>query len=170
MQEAKLRNASRKQALRKRKASRSSRSKSTQSDSSTSPGTREKLLDAGELLFSVRGYNCVSTREIAAAANANLGSIPYYFGSKENLLKEVIRRRALPELEDRAVGVSRVLEAAGDGLPDVVAILKAYLDPVVLSRARPWWPRSTTRVCARAAWRAPDCGTQSIARRESRGG
>jgi AcrR family transcriptional regulator len=130
MQEARSRNPSRKQALAKRKTVRSLRSKSSLADSSTPPGTRGKLLDAAELLFAERGYNGASTREIAAAAKANLGSIPYYFGSKENLLKEVIRRRALPELEDRAIGVRRVLEAAGDGIPDVVAILKADLDPV----------------------------------------
>jgi AcrR family transcriptional regulator len=130
MQEARSRNASRKQTLAKRKARRYSRSKSAPAGSSAPPGTREKLLDAAELLFADRGYNGVSTREIAAAAKANLGSIPYYFRSKGNLLKEVVRRRALPELEDRAVGVRRVLEAAGEGIPDVVAILKADLDPV----------------------------------------
>ena len=97
-------------------------------------GARAQLLDAAEALFSERGYNGVSTRDIAARAGVNLGSIPYYFGSKENLLKEVLRRRATPELEDRAAGVKKVLDDAGSKAPDVVAILRADLEPVFRRR------------------------------------
>lgn len=99
-----------------------------------SPRTRDLLLDAAESLFAERGFNGVSVRKIAAAANANLGSIPYYFGSKENLLKEVVKRSAVPELEERAAGVKKVLEAAGDGVPDVRAILEADLEPMFRRR------------------------------------
>lgn len=91
--------------------------------------TRDKILDAAEALFADKGYNGASTRDIAALAEANLGMIPYYFGSKENLLKEVIRRRAVPELEERAMAVRAVLTAAGDGVPDIAAILRADLQP-----------------------------------------
>ncbi len=97
-------------------------------------GARELLLDAAERLFAERGYNGVSTRQIAEAASVNLGSIPYYFGNKENLLKEVIERRAVPELEDRAAGVRRVLDAVGDGTPDIVDVLMADLEPVFRRR------------------------------------
>jgi len=37
------------------------------------------------------GYARTTTRDIAAAANSNLGSIGYHFGSKEALLNEAIR-------------------------------------------------------------------------------
>ena len=97
-------------------------------------GARELLLDAAERLFAEQGYNGVSTRQIADTAKVNLGSIPYYFGNKETLLKEVIERRAIPELEDRAAGVQKVLDAAGDGTPDIVEILKADLEPVFQRR------------------------------------
>lgn len=90
--------------------------------------TREKILDAAEALFADKGYNGASTRDIAAAASANLGMIPYYFGSKEKLLKEVIERRAVPELEERAAAVGRVLAATGDGVPDVTDVLRADLE------------------------------------------
>jgi AcrR family transcriptional regulator len=97
-------------------------------------GAREQLLDAAERLFAERGYNGVSTRQIAELAKVNLGSIPYYFGNKENLLKEVIKRRALPELEDRAAGVLKVLDAVGDGTPRIVYVLMADLEPVFRRR------------------------------------
>ncbi len=54
--------------------------------------TRIALLDAGERLFSRRGYAAVGIREIADEAGANLGSISYHFGSKRELYLETVRR------------------------------------------------------------------------------
>ena len=52
-------------------------------------GTRQRLLSAATRLFSDRGFEAVSTREIAAAANTTLPSIPHHFGSKEGLYQAV---------------------------------------------------------------------------------
>ena len=43
------------------------------------------LIRAALKLFGAMGYDGASTREIAAAANANIGSIAYHFGGKEGL-------------------------------------------------------------------------------------
>jgi len=50
---------------------------------------REKLLSAARELFLKYGYRAVSSRQIAAAANANVAMIRYYFGGKPGLYKEV---------------------------------------------------------------------------------
>jgi AcrR family transcriptional regulator len=47
--------------------------------------TRQTLIRAGLKLFGEKGFDGTSTRELAAAANANIGSIAYHFGSKEGL-------------------------------------------------------------------------------------
>jgi AcrR family transcriptional regulator len=47
--------------------------------------TRQALLMAALRLFGRKGYEATSTREIAAAAKANIGSIAYHFGGKEGL-------------------------------------------------------------------------------------
>jgi AcrR family transcriptional regulator len=47
--------------------------------------TRQALIRAGLKLFGERGYDGASTRQLAALANANIGSIAYHFGSKEGL-------------------------------------------------------------------------------------
>jgi AcrR family transcriptional regulator len=47
--------------------------------------TRQALVRAGLKLFGEKGFDGTSTRELAAAANANIGSIAYHFGSKEGL-------------------------------------------------------------------------------------
>ena len=42
------------------------------------PNMREAILSAAELLFSTRGFNAVSIRDIALEAGANPGSITYH--------------------------------------------------------------------------------------------
>jgi AcrR family transcriptional regulator len=43
------------------------------------------LIRAALRLFGTKGFDGTSTREIAAEANANIGSIAYHFGGKEGL-------------------------------------------------------------------------------------
>lgn len=47
--------------------------------------TRHALVSAALRLFGENGYDSVSTRQIADAANANIGSIAYHFGGKPGL-------------------------------------------------------------------------------------
>lgn len=56
--------------------------------------TSAKILDAAELLFGQNGFDAVSVRQIADAAGVELGLIHYHFGSKENVLRSVLQRRA----------------------------------------------------------------------------
>lgn len=52
--------------------------------------TRARLLAAAIRLFSTRGYGQVGLREIAASAQVTVGLINRYFGTKENLFREVV--------------------------------------------------------------------------------
>ncbi|MBX3581864.1 MAG: CerR family C-terminal domain-containing protein [Rhizobiaceae bacterium] len=88
--------------------------------------TRAALLRAGLRLFGRKGYEGTSTREIAALARANIGSIAYHFGGKEGLhlacadfIVETIQSIARPALaevaavatpEDAAAGLKRSVE------------------------------------------------------------
>jgi AcrR family transcriptional regulator len=91
---------------------------------------RERLLDAAARLFAERGFNGVSVREIAAAAEVNLGVIPYYFGTKENLLQEVFQRLFSPVLAERRSRIKGIFEHCGDATPDIRELLRAALEPV----------------------------------------
>lgn len=73
--------------------------------------TREKLIEAALELFGAKGFTATSTREIAKAADTNIGSITYHFGGKAGLqlaCAELIVdrlasiRAALPSLPDDA--------------------------------------------------------------------
>lgn len=50
---------------------------------------RERLLHNALRLFAEKGFAKTSTREIALAAQANIGSISYYFGDKAGLYRAV---------------------------------------------------------------------------------
>ena len=47
--------------------------------------TRAALIEAGLRLFGEKGFAATSTREIAAEAKSNIGSIAYHFGGKDAL-------------------------------------------------------------------------------------
>jgi len=51
--------------------------------------TAREIIRAAKKLFLERGYNAVSLREIASEAGVNLGLIPYYFMTKDNLANKV---------------------------------------------------------------------------------
>lgn len=52
--------------------------------------TRERILQAAAVKFSLKGYDATGTREIAEAAGANLALVNRYFGSKAGLFREAI--------------------------------------------------------------------------------
>jgi len=54
-------------------------------DASGADQTRLALVQAALKLFGQKGFDGTSTREIATAARANIGSIAYHFGGKEGL-------------------------------------------------------------------------------------
>lgn len=72
----------------------------------TADSTRQSLIDSALERFGARGYEAASTREIAAGAETNIGSIAYYFGGKEGL------RRACAEY---VVGMIRTIAQAALG-------------------------------------------------------
>jgi AcrR family transcriptional regulator len=53
---------------------------------------REQLLQGAIECLRTKGYARTTARDIATAANANLASIGYHFGSKQELLNEAITR------------------------------------------------------------------------------
>lgn len=54
--------------------------------------TKDKILDAAEQLFAEHGFEQTSLRQITAAAEVNLASVNYHFGSKKALIQAVMAR------------------------------------------------------------------------------
>src|SRR5215831_20163853 len=92
-------------------------------------GTRERILRTGERLFAERGFNGVSVRELAAAAQVNIASIGYHFNNKEGLLSEVYRRHCEPMIEERLRGLKAATELRGKA--KTAAIIEAFIRPAL---------------------------------------
>jgi len=56
-------------------------------------GSREVILRAAERLFAERGFAATSIRDIVGAAGTSAPSLYHFFGSKENLVVELIKDR-----------------------------------------------------------------------------
>jgi AcrR family transcriptional regulator len=101
--------------------------------------TRERILDAAERLFAEHGLEGVSTRDITALAEANVGAINYHFGSKEGLVFAVFDRRLTPVTEERLAALDEVERSAGKAAPKAEAVLRAYIRPAVEHALDPKW-------------------------------
>ena len=103
----------------------------------TKADTRQKILDSAEVLFAEHGFGEVSVRQVVQAAEVNVASIHYYFGSKDALIEEVLSRRLAPLNEERLRQLTEYESAAGKegrtlSLEDV---LYALISPAIrLSR------------------------------------
>jgi len=56
---------------------------------------KSRIMEAAEILFSQKGFNAVSIREISSEAGVNISMINYYFKSKENLLRSILDQALL---------------------------------------------------------------------------
>jgi len=93
--------------------------------------TKMRLLDAAERLFSDKGFEAVSHREIASAAAVNLAAINYHFGSKDQLIRAVIKRSVDPLNARRLAALARAERRAGSTPVPTDKILEAFLGPAV---------------------------------------
>jgi AcrR family transcriptional regulator len=96
--------------------------------------TKDKILDAAERAFADHGYSGTSLRSIIADAGVNLAAVHYHFGSKEQLLKAVVVRRAGPVNVER---LAMLDECERAGRATLEAVLAAFLVPTFRMARRP---------------------------------
>ena len=91
--------------------------------------TRDRLLDAAQRLFVQHGIDATSLRAITTEADANLASVNYHFGSKDELIQAVFARHLKPLNRER-IRLLNELEASGTDTPlPLETILEAFLKP-----------------------------------------
>ena len=97
------------------------------------PDTKERILDAAEMLFARDGFHFASLRAITTLAKVNLAAVNYHFGSKEALLEEVFKRRLIPLNEIRQAELERVRDLAeSEGrAPRAEEVMAAFIVPTV---------------------------------------
>ncbi len=86
--------------------------------------TRQRLLEAGLLLFGRHGLEATTTRSLAKEAQANLAAIPYHFGSKEGLYRAVLEHIVESKLAELGPCLRRAQAACDDAATDRETLLK----------------------------------------------
>ncbi len=77
--------------------------------------TKKRILLAAKELFEEKGFDRTTVREVAAKAGANVALINYHFGSKENLLTDIVEemtsetRLKLTDIQNSALGPAEKL-------------------------------------------------------------
>ena len=108
--------------------------------------TKDSILDAAEDLFSEHGIEGVSLRSLTKHAGVNLASVHYHFGSKEEVVKAVFRRRVRPLNRERIRLLDRVERRSNPQVEDIVA---ARFGPAMRLAGDPDHGRRFMRLSAR---------------------
>jgi AcrR family transcriptional regulator len=89
---------------------------------------QQQLMDTAELLFSRKGFDGTSVRDIAEEAGINTAMISYYFGSKEKLMEAIFEQRTLniKEKVDLLLKDERL-----DPFQKVYSLLDEYIDKIM---------------------------------------
>jgi len=91
--------------------------------------TKNKILDAAEVLFSEKGFIGTSLREITSQAEVNLAAVNYHFGSKKELIKAVMSRY----MNELAPRLELVLGSLCNETtkPSLLEVFSAFIDPLL---------------------------------------
>ena len=90
---------------------------------------RERILDAAQQTFAEKGFDGATTRQIASRANAPLGLLGYYFGSKLKLWQASVDR-AFGEIQsglDVATFKPRSAAESSDPMAAIRAGIRAHV-------------------------------------------
>ena len=91
--------------------------------------TKARILDSAEQLFAECGFSATSIRQITKAADVNIAAVNYHFGSKEELLHAVFKRRVEPINAERVKTLLALQEEKKGGEPDLEQVMRAFLEP-----------------------------------------
>ncbi len=109
--------------------------------------TKERILTAAEGLFAEFGFSGTSLRQVTSQADVNIAAVNYHFGSKENLINEVFRRR-LDELSEKRIAALRDALESRPGQLD--GLLAAFIEPALSLTLDRHGGSAFVRVLARA--------------------
>lgn len=109
--------------------------------------TKERILSAAETLFAEHGFAGTSLRQVTSHADVNLAAVNYHFGSKDNLVAEVFRRRMDEMSRARIEQLEDVRKSAPLTLD---AVLRAFIEPALVLSMDRQGGGAFVRVLARA--------------------
>ncbi|MEG3788780.1 TetR family transcriptional regulator [Lysobacter sp. CCNWLW3] len=109
--------------------------------------TKDRILGAAEELFAQFGFTGTSLRQVTSRADVNIAAVNYHFGSKENLVNEVFRRRMDDMSRQR---LSALQDAVQQHPGELEPILAAFVEPALALAQDRHGGAAFVRVVARA--------------------
>src|SRR6476661_7884939 len=109
--------------------------------------TKDRILGAAEELFAQHGFAGTSLREVTSRADVNIAAVNYHFGSKDNLVNEVFRRR-MDEMSAQRLAALKAAVAEHPG--ELEPILAAFVEPALAMAQDRHGGGAFIRVIARA--------------------
>ena len=109
--------------------------------------TKDRILGAAEELFAQFGFSGTSLRQVTSRADVNIAAVNYHFGSKENLVNEVFRRRMDGMSADRLTALKAAVEQSPGELEPILA---AFVEPALALAQDRHGGGAFVRVVARA--------------------
>jgi len=114
--------------------------------------TKEHLLNAAEHLFSERGLDGASMRDVTNLAGVNLASANYHFGGKEGLFRAVVERQSSWIAERRLSLLDKAVEKQ-----QLTEIIRAFYSPTFEKlKTNGLRGRQFTRLMSRAMLEVPN--------------
>ena len=92
--------------------------------------TKARLLDAMVRIFAEHGFHATSMRAVTQLAGTSVSAANYHFGSKEELLRAALRRRAEPLNSLRLARLEEAELSSKEGEARVTEILDAFISPL----------------------------------------
>ena len=109
--------------------------------------TKDRILGAAEELFAQHGFAGTSLRQVTSRADVNIAAVNYHFGSKENLVNEVFRRR-MDEMSKRRLAALKAAQSESPG--GLEPVLAAFVEPALAMAQDRHGGGAFIRVIARA--------------------
>jgi AcrR family transcriptional regulator len=109
--------------------------------------TKDRILGAAEELFAQHGFAGTSLRQVTSRADVNIAAVNYHFGSKENLVNEVFRRR-MDDMTD--LRLSQLKTALQKHPGELQPVLAAFVEPALAMSQDRHGGGAFVRVVARA--------------------
>jgi AcrR family transcriptional regulator len=109
--------------------------------------TKDRILHAAEDLFAQQGFASTSLRQVTSRADVNIAAVNYHFGSKDNLINEVFRRRMDDMSAQRIAALQQAIDTAPGKLEPILA---AFVEPALAMAQDRHGGGAFIRVIARA--------------------
>ncbi len=126
---------------------------------------RERIVAAARDVFIEQGFDLATVREITLRADVNVAAISYYFGSKDELISEVLNSMMEPYTNARIAALDACEAAAAPAHPSLEDVAGALVRPMVHLSRDADGGRSLTRLILQIRSRPREMTTRFFVRR-----